>query len=82
MKHKPKLIIRRRLGLSAPLGFRPRFREIADEIGAYFLVDMAHFAGLVAGGVPPLALPARANVATTTTHKTLRGAARGHDPLE
>jgi glycine hydroxymethyltransferase len=49
-----------------------RFRQIADEIGAYFLVDMAHFAGLVAGGAHPSPFP-YAHVATTTTHKTLRG---------
>ncbi|QDJ10080.1 Serine hydroxymethyltransferase [Roseomonas mucosa] len=49
-----------------------RFREIADEVGAYFMVDMAHFAGLVAGGAHPSPVP-HAHVTTTTTHKTLRG---------
>src|SRR6202000_2419622 len=49
-----------------------RFRKIADEVGAYLMVDMAHFAGLVAGGVHPSPLP-HAHVVTTTTHKTLRG---------
>jgi glycine hydroxymethyltransferase len=62
---------RRRLGLSAHLGFQA-FRKIADEVGAYFFVDMAHFAGLVAGGVHPSPFP-HAHVVTTTTHKTLRG---------
>ena len=49
-----------------------RFREIADAVGAYFMVDMAHFAGLVAGGAHPSPFP-HAHVVTTTTHKTLRG---------
>ena len=48
------------------------FREIADEVGAYLMVDMAHFAGLVAGGAHPSPFP-HAHVVTTTTHKTLRG---------
>jgi glycine/serine hydroxymethyltransferase len=50
----------------------PRIRRVADEIGAYFMVDMAHFAGLVAAGVYPSPVP-HAHVTTTTTHKTLRG---------
>jgi len=68
---KPKLIL---AGGSAYARFWDfaRFREIADEVGAYFMVDMAHFAGLVAGGVHPSPFP-HAHVATTTTHKTLRG---------
>ena len=70
-EHKPKLII---AGGSAYPRFWDfaRFREIADSIGAIFMVDMAHFAGLVAGGTHPSPFP-HAHVATTTTHKTLRG---------
>ncbi|MBN9990736.1 serine hydroxymethyltransferase, partial [Listeria monocytogenes] len=49
-----------------------KFREIADEVGAYFMVDMAHFAGLVAAGLHPSPFP-HAHIAPTTTHKTLRG---------
>ena len=62
----------RRLRVSPVLGFCKRFREIADAVGAYFMVDMAHFAGLVAAGLHPSPFP-HAHVATTTTHKTLRG---------
>ena len=54
----------------------PRFREIADEVGAYLLVDMSHFSGLVAGGVHPSPVP-HAHVTTTTTHKSLRGPRSG-----
>ncbi len=70
-QHKPKLII---AGGSAYARFWdfPRFRAIADSIGAYLFVDMAHFAGLVAGGVHPSPFP-HAHVVTSTTHKTLRG---------
>ena len=70
-EHKPKLII---CGGSAyPRTFDfARFREIADSVGAYLMVDMAHFAGLVATGVHPSPLP-HAHIVTTTTHKTLRG---------
>jgi len=70
-EHKPKLII---AGGSAYPRFWDfaKFREIADSIGAVFMVDMAHFAGLVAGGAHPSPFP-HAHVATTTTHKTLRG---------
>ncbi|MFX9123649.1 DegT/DnrJ/EryC1/StrS family aminotransferase, partial [Acinetobacter baumannii] len=50
----------------------PRFRAIADAVGAYLMVDMAHFAGLVVGGVHPSPVP-HAHVVTSTTHKTLRG---------
>jgi len=68
---KPKLIIAGGSGYSRVIDFA-KFREVADSVGAYFMVDMAHFAGLVAGGVFPSPLP-HAHVVTTTTHKTLRG---------
>ncbi len=70
-QHKPKLIV---AGGSAYPRFWDfaRFREIADSIGAIFMVDMAHFAGLVAGSAHPSPFP-HAHIATTTTHKTLRG---------
>jgi glycine hydroxymethyltransferase len=68
---KPKLIIAGGSAYPRTLDFR-RFREIADSVGAYLMVDMAHFAGLVAGGVHPNPLE-YADVVTTTTHKTLRG---------
>ena len=70
-EHKPKLIIAGFSAYSRVLDFAA-FREIADEVGAYFMVDMAHVAGLVAGGKYPSPFP-HAHVATTTTHKTLRG---------
>ncbi|MDR3528821.1 MAG: serine hydroxymethyltransferase [Rhizomicrobium sp.] len=70
-EHKPKLIIAGGSAYPRIIDFK-RFREIADEVGAYFMVDMAHFAGLVAGGVHPNPLD-HAHVVTTTTHKTLRG---------
>ncbi len=71
VEHKPKLII---AGFSAypRVVDWARFRQIADKVGAYFMVDMAHIAGLVAGGSYPSPLP-HAHVVTTTTHKTLRG---------
>ena len=68
---KPKLIIAGGSAYSRPWDFK-RFREIADSVGAYFMVDMAHFAGLVAGGVHASPVP-YAHVTTTTTHKSLRG---------
>jgi glycine hydroxymethyltransferase len=71
LSHKPKLIIAGGSAYARIIDFK-RFREIADSIGAYFMVDMAHFAGLVAGGVHPNPLE-YAHVVTTTTHKTLRG---------
>jgi len=69
--YRPKLIIAGGSAYPRTIDFK-RFREIADEVGAIFMVDMAHFAGLVAGGVFPSPLP-HAHVVTTTTHKTLRG---------
>lgn len=73
-EHQPKMIIAGGSAYPRQIDFA-RFRKIADEVGAYFHVDMAHFAGLVAGGVHPSPLP-HAHVVTTTTHKTLR-AGRG-----
>jgi len=70
-EHKPKLIIAGGSAYPREIDFA-RFRAIADSVGAFLLVDMAHFAGLVAGGVHPSPLP-HAHVVTTTTHKTLRG---------
>ena len=70
-KHKPKLILAGGSAYPRVIDFK-RFRAIADSIGAYFMVDMAHFAGLVAAGVHPSPLE-HAHVVTTTTHKTLRG---------
>ena len=70
-EHRPKLIIAGGSAYSRFWDFE-RFRRIADEVGACLMVDMAHFAGLVAGGVHPSPVP-HAHVTTTTTHKTLRG---------
>jgi glycine hydroxymethyltransferase len=70
-RDRPKLIIAGASAYSRQIDFA-RFRRIADEIGAFFMVDMAHYAGLVAAGVYPSPLP-HAHVVTTTTHKTLRG---------
>jgi glycine hydroxymethyltransferase len=70
-EHKPKLIIAGGSAYPRTIDF-PRIRKVADEVGAYFLVDMAHFAGLVAAGLFPTPVP-HAHVTTTTTHKTLRG---------
>ena len=70
-EHKPKLIIAGGSAYPRVIDFK-RFREIADSVGAYFLVDMAHISGLVAAGVHPSPFP-HAHVATSTTHKTLRG---------
>jgi glycine hydroxymethyltransferase len=75
LEHKPKLII---AGFSAYSGIIDwkKFRVIADEVGAYFLVDMAHVSGLVAAGLYPSPIPF-ADVVTSTTHKTLRGPRSG-----
>jgi glycine hydroxymethyltransferase len=70
-EHKPKVIIAGGSAYVRVIDFKA-FREIADEVGAYLMVDMAHFAGLVAGKAFPSPLP-HAHVVTTTTHKTLRG---------
>jgi glycine hydroxymethyltransferase len=70
-REKPKLILAGASAYSRQIDFKG-FREIADEIGAVLMVDMAHYAGLIAGGVYPSPLP-HAHVVTTTTHKTLRG---------
>jgi len=70
-EHRPKLIIAGGSAYSRQIDFA-RFRAVADEIGAYLMVDMAHYAGLVAAGAYPSPVP-HAHVTTTTTHKTLRG---------
>src|SRR3979490_2474063 len=77
---KPKLIIAGATAYSRIWDFK-RFREIADSVGAYLMVDMAHFAGLVAGGVHPSPL-AHAHVVTSTTHKSLRGPRGGVIPTK
>ena len=71
VEHKPKMIVAGFSAYSKTLDF-PRFRAIADKVGAYLFVDMAHVAGLVAAGLYPNPIPL-ADVVTTTTHKTLRG---------
>jgi glycine hydroxymethyltransferase len=70
-EHRPKVIVAGGSAYPRIIDF-PAFRAIADEVGAYLMVDMAHFAGLVAGGAHPSPFP-HAHVVTTTTHKTLRG---------
>ena len=72
LEHKPKLIIAGGSAYSRVIDFK-RFREIADKVGAYFLVDMAHYSGLIAGKQYPNPIE-HAHVVTSTTHKTLRGA--------
>lgn len=71
LREKPKLIIAGASAYARIIDFK-KFREIADEVGAYLMVDMAHIAGLVAAGLHPSPIP-YADVVTTTTHKTLRG---------
>lgn len=71
LEHKPKMIVAGASAYPRVIDFK-KFREIADEIGAYFMVDMAHIAGLVAAGLHPSPVP-YADFVTTTTHKTLRG---------
>jgi glycine hydroxymethyltransferase len=71
IEHQPKMIIAGGSAIPRQIDFA-KFRAIADKVGAYLMVDMAHFAGLVAGGEHPSPFP-YADVATTTTHKTLRG---------
>lgn len=71
IEHKPKLIVAGASAYSRTIDFK-KFREIADEVGAYFMVDMAHIAGLVAAGIHPSPVP-YAHFVTSTTHKTLRG---------
>jgi len=74
-EHRPKVIIAGGSAYPRIIDFR-RFREIADEVGAFLMVDMAHFAGLVAGGAHPSPFP-HAHVVTSTAHKTLRGPRSG-----
>src|SRR5439155_5460279 len=74
-EHRPKMIIAGGSAYPRILDF-PRFRQIADSVGALLLVDMAHFSGLVAGGVHPNPCE-HADIVTTTTHKTLRGPRSG-----
>jgi glycine hydroxymethyltransferase len=71
MEHQPKMIVAGASAYSRAIDFK-RFREIADKVGAYFMVDMAHYAGLIAAKVYPSPMP-YADFVTTTTHKTLRG---------
>ena len=75
IEHKPRLILAGASAYPRTIDFK-RFREIADKVGAYLLVDMAHIAGLVAAGLHPNPVP-YADVVTTTTHKTLRGTRGG-----
>ena len=75
LQEKPKLIVAGASAYSRIIDFQ-KFRAIADEVGAYLMVDMAHIAGLVAAGLPPSPIP-YADFVTTTTHKTLRGTRGG-----
>ena len=71
LEAKPKLIVAGASAYARTIDFK-KFREVADEVGAYLMVDMAHIAGLIAAGLHPSPIP-YADVVTTTTHKTLRG---------
>jgi glycine hydroxymethyltransferase len=71
LEHKPKVIVAGYTAYPRTIDF-PRFREIADKVGALLMVDMAHIAGLIAGGAHPSPLP-HAHIVTSTTHKTMRG---------
>src|SRR5699024_9006349 len=71
LEHKPKLIVAGASAYPRQIDFA-KFREIADEVGAFLMVDMAHIAGLIAAGLHPNPVP-HAHFVTTTTHKTLRG---------
>jgi glycine hydroxymethyltransferase len=75
LRERPKMILAGASAYSRVFDFE-RFREISDEVGAFFLTDMAHIAGLIAGGVHPSPIP-YSEIVTTTTHKTLRGARGG-----
>ncbi len=75
LQHQPKMIIAGASAYPRFIDFH-RFRKVADKVGAYLMVDMAHYAGLIAGGVYPTPVP-YADVITSTTHKTLRGARGG-----
>ncbi len=75
LEHKPRMIMAGHSAYPRQIDF-PRFREIADKVGAYLVVDMAHFSGLVAGGAHPSPVP-YADLVTSTTHKTLRGPRSG-----
>ena len=79
-EHRPRLLIAGGSAYPRIIDFA-RFRAIADTVGAYLLVDMAHFSGLVAAGIHPSPLP-HAHVVTTTTHKTLRGPAALHTTFQ
>ena len=79
-EHQPKLIVAGASAYARTIDFK-RFREIADEVGAYLMVDIAHIAGLVATGLHPSPIP-YAHVTTTTTHKTLRGRKRRNDYVQ
>ena len=70
-EHRPKLIVTGATAYTRTIDF-PRFRQIADEVGALLMVDMAHISGLIAGGAHPSSIP-HAQIVTSTTHKTLRG---------